>query len=73
MYKFIKIRIEDIDKGRNDEVKEDNWHDATNYPDDKSRTPSKNGKVAPEGVKADRVEEEEENLKTEEDDSKFLK
>jgi hypothetical protein len=64
--------LEDIDGKRKEESKnEANGMDQTNYPDDKtaSKTPVKTNKIAPDGKPA----EEEEILKTEEDDAKFLK
>lgn len=72
------LAVEDIDgkaRGRNEDAK-DNGNDATNYPDEKSRVPSKgNSKIVPfgEDKKDNAAEEEEDNLKTEEDDAKFLK
>ena len=63
----------DLKPNRNEESKNDaNAGDQTNYPDDKtaSKTPTKANKIAPEDKP---VVEEEEILKTEEDDAKFLK
>lgn len=70
------LHLEDIglmgegkQRGKDEEKKYDtDPNNATNYPDDKVKPSSKNGKVAPEGI-----EQEEEILKTEEDDPAFIR